>query len=56
MRNRNKEASMETVDEEDKENLSLSIDTAVRDARAHLHQIKDQNDVISLQRLRVYCV
>lgn len=37
---------METVDEDDDEDLSSFIDAAVRDAKAHVHQTKDQNDAI----------
>ena len=44
VRNEIKEASMETVDKEDKYDLSLSIDVAIKDVRTHLHQTKDQND------------
>ena len=55
-RNRNKEVSMETVDEEDKEDLLLSIDAALRDTMTHLHQTKDRYDAnICRARICIVC-
>ena len=35
---------MEAANEEDNDNLTLSIETVVKDAREHLHWKKDKND------------
>ncbi len=39
-----REVQMEAVNEEDNDDLSLSIETAVKDARAHLHRTEDKHD------------
>ena len=52
---------VETVDEEDAledndEDLSLSIETAIRDARAHLHRTKVNNDpTIHMAHVCIVC-